>query len=156
MIYFIKHTEYVKIGYTNRIKQRVNTLQVSCPVKLEVIALIEGNREDETKYHNMFKPIGTNGEWFEYNKDLEIFVEQLNDDLLWESGFGKDVFTPIGFIKKCRLEQNLSMEDLAKKMGITKQSVYSMELREIQGSIKIGNIYKALSVMGYKYQNRAK
>ena len=156
MIYFIKHTEYVKIGYTNRIKPRLSTLQISCPVKLEVIGLIEGSREDERKYHNIFKPAGSSGEWFEYNKELQIFVEGLSDDLLWRYGFGKDAFTPIGLIKQCRLEKNLSMEELGEMMGITKQGVYDMELRDAQGNITIGAIFKALSAMGYKYQNRAK
>ena len=100
MIYFIKHTDYVKIGYTDRIKLRLSTLQVSCPVKLEVLGLIEGNREDERNYHKMFKPISSSGEWFEYNTELQIFVESLRDDLLWKYGFGKDAFTPIGLIKQ--------------------------------------------------------
>jgi len=156
MIYFIKHTEYVKIGYTNRIKPRLSTLQISCPVKLEVIGLIEGSREDERKYHNMFKLAGSNGEWFEYNKELQIFVEGLSDDLLWRYGFGKDSFTPIGLIKQCRLEKNMSMEELGEVLGITKQAISDIEKRDAQGNITIGAIHKALSAMGYKYQNRAK
>jgi hypothetical protein len=47
MIYFIKHTEYVKIGYTHDIQQRVSQLQTSCPVKLCILGLIEGTFEDE-------------------------------------------------------------------------------------------------------------
>jgi DNA-binding XRE family transcriptional regulator len=156
MIYFIKHTEYVKIGYTDRIKLRLSTLQISCPVKLEVLGLIEGNREDEKNYHKMFKPAGSSGEWFEYNTELQIFVEGLSDDLLWKYGFGKDAFTPIGLIKQCRLERKMSMEELGKTIGITKQGVLDMERRDAQGNITIGAIHKALLAMGYKYQNRAK
>jgi DNA-binding XRE family transcriptional regulator len=156
MIYFIKHTDYVKIGYTDRIKLRLSTLQVSCPVKLEVLGLIEGNREDERNYHKMFKPASSNGEWFEYNTELQIFVESLSDDLLWKYGFGKDAFTPIGLIKQCRLKKKMSMEELGETIGITKQGVLDMERRDAQGNITIGAIHKALLAMGYKYQNRAK
>ena len=156
MIYFIKHTDYVKIGYTDRIKLRLSTLQVSCPVKLEVLGLIEGNREDERNYHKMFKPVNSSGEWFEYNTELQIFVESLSDDLLWKYGFGKDAFTPIGLIKQCRLEKKMSMEELGEAMGITKQGVLDMEKRDAQGNITIGTQVAALSAMGYKYQNRAK
>jgi DNA-binding XRE family transcriptional regulator len=156
MIYFIKHTEYVKIGYTNKIKLRLSTLQVSCPVKLEVLALIEGNREDEIKYQKMFMHLSTSGEWFNYTNELLSFIEKLDEDLLWKYGFGKDSFTPIGLIKQCRLEKRWSMEELGEALGITKQGIYDMELRDAQGNITIGAIHKALSVMGYKYQNRAK
>ena len=156
MIYFIKHTDYVKIGYTDRIKLRLSTLQVSCPVKLEVLGLIEGNREDERNYHKMFKPASSSGEWFEYNTELQIFVESLSDDLLWKYGFGKDAFTPIGLIKQCRLEKKMSMEELGETIGITKQGVLDMERRDAQGRITTGTLYKALSVMGYTYQARAK
>ena len=156
MIYFIKHTEYVKIGYTNKIKTRLSVLQISCPVKLEVLGLIEGNREDERNYHKMFKPVSSSGEWFEYNTELQIFIEGLSDDLLWKYGFGKDTFTPIGLIKQCRLEKKMSMEELGEIMGMSKQGVLDMEKRDAQGNITIGVIHKALSAMGYKYQNRAK
>lgn len=156
MIYFIKQGDYVKIGFTNRFKTRLNQLQVSSPIKLEVLGLIEGNREDERNYHKMFKPVSSSGEWFEYNTELQIFVESLSDDLLWKYGFGKDAFTPIGLIKQCRLEKKMSMEELGEAMGITKQGVLDMEKRDAQGNITIGAIHKALSAMGYKYQNRAK
>jgi DNA-binding XRE family transcriptional regulator len=156
MIYFIKHTEYVKIGYTNKIKTRLSVLQISCPVKLEVLGLIEGNREDERNYHKMFKPASSSGEWFEYNTELQIFIEGLSDDLLWKYGFGKDAFTPIGLIKQCRLEKKMSMEELGEIMGMSKQGVLDMEKRDAQGNITIGVIHKALLAMGYKYQNRAK
>jgi DNA-binding XRE family transcriptional regulator len=87
---------------------------------------------------------------------LQIFVEGLSDDLLWRYGFGKDAFTPIGLIKQCRIEKKMSMEELGEAMGITKQGVLDMEKRDAQGNITIGAIHKALSAMGYKYQNRAK
>jgi hypothetical protein len=48
------------------------------------------------------------------------------------------------------------MEELGEAMGITKQGVLDMEKRDAQGNITIGAIHKALSAMGYKYQNRAK
>ena len=155
MIYFIGHTDYIKIGYTNDIKSRLSKLQVSCPIKLKVLGLVEGDRDEEKKYHNMFKSISCSGEWFEYNEELQSFIDKLNDNLLWEYGFKKDESSPIGIIKQCRLEKKLSMEELAEKLGITKQAIYDMEIRDAQGNITTGVIHKALLAMGYKYQSRA-
>ena len=155
MIYFIKHTEYVKIGFSNRFKTRFSELQVSCPVKLQVLGLVKGNKEDEINYHKMFVDIGTSGEWFHYTKELHSFIDTLDKDLMWEYGYENNVSSPIGLIKQCRLEKNWSMEELGQKLGITKQGVMDMERRDAQGNITIGAIHKALLTMGYKHQNRA-
>lgn len=156
MIYFIKQDNYVKIGYTNRFKKRLSQLQTSSPVKLEVIGLIKGEKCDEKNYHDAFKHICSNGEWFFYNDEIERFVDQLDKDLMWKYGLTEENISPIGLIKQTRLENNLTLEELAIRLGITKQGVTDMERRDSQGKITTGVIYKALAAMGYKYEGRAK
>jgi DNA-binding XRE family transcriptional regulator len=155
MIYFIKHTEYIKIEYTNDIQKRLSQLQVSCPVKLFVLGLVEGTVEDESIYHLKFKHLHSHGEWFEHTLELIEFIKTLNRDLMWKNGFDENESSIIGIIKSCRLKSNLSMEELGEKLGITKQSIGDMELRDLQKRITVGKIIKALNVMGYKYEHRA-
>ena len=156
MIYIIKQLDYVKIGFTSRFKKRFQELQVASPVKLEAIGLIKGDKLDEKNYHDKFKHLSSNGEWFFYNDEIERFVETLDKDLMWKYGLTEDIISPIGLIKQIRLEKNWTMEELGEKLNITKQGVMDMERRDAQGRITTGTLYKALSVMGYTYQARAK
>lgn len=155
MIYFIKQSDYVKIGFTNRFKTRLNQLQVSSPVKLEVLAIIEGDKTDEKIIHEKFKHISTNGEWFIYCDELKQYIDLLDTSLMWKYGFIDEKNSPIGLIKQTRLELNLSMEELAEKLGITKQGVLDMELRDLQGRITINALSKALYAMNHKLGIRA-
>jgi DNA-binding XRE family transcriptional regulator len=156
MIYFIKQENYVKIGFTNRFKARLNDLQVGSPVKLEVLAIIEGDKKDENTLHQKFNHICSNGEWFMYCDELKSFIDLLDNHLMWKYGFINECNSPIGLIKQTRLEKKWSMEELGEKLGITKQGVMDMERRDAQGRITTGTLYKALATMGYVYQARAK
>lgn len=155
MIYFVKHTDYVKIGYTDDICTRLSDLQISCPVKLNLLALIDGGLDDEKSYHEKFKDIHSNGEWFKYTKELEEFVKSLDKILLWKYGFDHIDTFPIGEIKRCRLERNMSMEELGNLIGVTKQGIFDMEKREIEGRISICVLKNVLKAMGYEYAYRA-
>jgi DNA-binding XRE family transcriptional regulator len=155
MIYFIKNTDFVKIGYTDDIYRRLSQLQVSSPKKLELLGLVEGTFEDEKKYHKKFNEFYSHGEWFYYSQKLDDYISLLNKDLMWKYGYVKNEFNVIGLIKYCRLEQNLSLAELGERLGITSQSVKEMETREIQGKITLGKIIKTLSMLGYKYESRA-
>jgi DNA-binding XRE family transcriptional regulator len=155
MIYFIKQGDYVKIGFTNRFKTRLNQLQVSSPIKLEVLGIIEGNKNDENNMHEKFKHISTNGEWFIYCDELKSYIDLLDNALMWKYGYLENINSPIGLIKQTRLEKNLSMEELAEKLGLTKQAILDMERRDAQGRITIGCLSKALFAMNTKLGIRA-
>jgi DNA-binding XRE family transcriptional regulator len=155
MLYFIKNGRYVKIGHTNNIKLRLSDLQVANPERLSVIGLIEGSRNDEAELHNKFKHLSAGGEWFYYTEELIDFIQNLETDLMWRYGFINEQKSPIGLIKLCRLEKNISLEELGNLIGVTKQSVKGMEKREIQGAISIKCLNNALNSMGYKLDLRA-
>jgi DNA-binding XRE family transcriptional regulator len=155
MIYFIKQNEFIKIGYTNRLKTRLNHLQVSSPVKLEVLGLIKGDKIDEKKYHDLFKHNCSSGEWFFLNEEMQNYIDSLDKDLMWRYGFIDEKLSPIGLIKQTRLENNLSMEELAEKLGITKQAVLDMERRDAQSRITTGALARALAAMNFKLGVRA-
>ena len=154
MLYFIKQGEHVKIGYTDKIRTRLSSLQSANPNKLEVVGLIEGEYKDELEHHNKFKHLSSSGEWFKYDADLCDYIAKLDKDLMWQYGYTSNESSPIGLIKSCRIENGLSLEDLGNLLGVTKQSVMSLEKREIKGEITIKSLTKALNAMGYKYENR--
>jgi DNA-binding XRE family transcriptional regulator len=156
MLYFIQQDQFIKIGYTRDIKSRLSSLQVSSPIKLKVLALMDGTISDEEKMHKMFKHLSVNGEWFQYCDELIKFIETIDKDLLWFHGFIDHPTNPIGLIKKCRLERNLAMSDLGKMLGVSKQAIRDMEQREITGSITVKALSKALETMNYKLGIRAK
>lgn len=154
MIYFIRHSEYVKIGYTNDILKRLSHLQVSSPVKLEVLALVEGDISKEREYQEEFKHLSCSGEWFNYNEELQKFTNSLPLDLMWKYGFIEFETSIIGEIKKERLKQNLSMEELAEKLNVSRQAIQDMESREIQGRVSIVSLHKVAKALGCKLQYR--
>jgi DNA-binding XRE family transcriptional regulator len=90
-----------------------------------------------------------------YCDELKSFIDLLDNHLMWKYGFINEYNTPIGLIKQTRLELNLSMEELADKLNITKQGVLDMEKRDMQGRITIGVLSKTLSAMNYKLGVRA-
>jgi DNA-binding XRE family transcriptional regulator len=155
MIYFIKHTEFVKIGFTDNIKNRLSQLQVSCPVKICVIGLIQGNIDDEIRFHQMFKTEWCHGEWFKLTDEIQKYIESLDKELMWKYGFQENQNHPIGLLKKCRLEKRIRLHQLGELIGISKQGVMDMERREIQGNITIKTLHNALKSMGYDLQCRA-
>jgi DNA-binding XRE family transcriptional regulator len=155
MIYFIKQGDYVKIGFTNRFKTRLSQLQVSSPIKLEVLAIVEGDKSDELKFHNQFKHIASNGEWFMQCDELNSFINLLDTSLMWKYGYLHNKLSPIGIIKQTRLEKNLSMEELAERIGVTKQAILDMEKRDAQGRITINALSKVLYAMNAKLGIRA-
>ncbi len=65
-VYFIQgnRNDPIKIGTANQVKERVKTLQRTCPVKLEVILSIDGGYSKEKKLHEQFKDINSHNEWF--------------------------------------------------------------------------------------------
>ena len=150
MIYFIKQGDYVKIGFTNRFKTRLNQLQVSSPIKLEVLGIIDGDKNNEKDMHEKFKHISSNGEWFMYCDEIKYYIDLLDNSLMWKYGYLDNNNSPIGLIKQTRLEKNLSMEELAEKLGLTKQAVLDMERRDAKGRITIGSLSKALFAMNTK------
>tara|TARA_B110000503_G_scaffold135328_1_gene215715 strand:+ start:213 stop:689 length:477 start_codon:yes stop_codon:yes gene_type:complete len=155
MVYFIKQGDYVKIGFTNRFKTRLTQLQVSSPIKLEVLAIIDGDKSDEQKFHEQFKHISSNGEWFMQCDELKSFIDLLDTTLMWKYGYLDNTISPIGIIKQTRLEKNLSMEELAERIGVTKQGILDMERRDAQGRITINALSKVLYAMNTKLGIRA-
>lgn len=156
MIYFINHTEYLKIGYTSDINKRITDLQVSCPVKLTLVGLIDGDMVDESALHEKFRKFHSHGEWFTYTKELYQYVQSLDKSLLWKHGFDDNGRkSEDGLVKECRLREGITVEELSNQLKMTQRGALYLEKRCRDGSISINTLEKALSLMGYEYQHRA-
>lgn len=155
MIYFIKHTDFVKIGFTDNILKRLSQLQVSCPIKLEVLALIDGVGSDERLLHEQFTKHNSEcGEWFMYDEAMKKYIESLPRELMWKYGFDDNNTNKFGELRNIRLSNNLSLEEIANTLGMSKQSVADMEKREVRGTITINSMRKVCSAIGYSFEYR--
>jgi len=78
-VYFIRAGEYVKIGFSNDAKHRIETLQTGQPYELECLCLIKGNRSTESKLHARFSKYHVRGEWFSQTEELMRYIEKIKD-----------------------------------------------------------------------------
>jgi hypothetical protein len=70
-VYAIQSGGYVKIGLALNVRTRLSTLQVGNPVKLRLIGLMAGTKEDEAEIHAELGAHYHFGEWFELNPSVE-------------------------------------------------------------------------------------
>jgi hypothetical protein len=84
VIYFVACPEAnaVKIGICwdnlNQLYSRLSTLQTSCPLRLNLLAVErDGHREEEAVLHGRFAHLRIHGEWFRLADELLEFVSSL-------------------------------------------------------------------------------
>lgn len=155
MIYLISlDDKFLKIGHTKNVKKRISQLQVSIPFKLTLISLIDGGYKEENELHNLFSLLAVNGEWFKYDYSiLEYF--QSKPCLMWKNGFTPICNTPIiGLIKSERIDNNLTLDDLAQQYGCTKQGFLDIEKREVQGRITLQVMHKIGKCFNKRFEYR--
>ncbi|MCP3368287.1 GIY-YIG nuclease family protein [Bradyrhizobium cajani] len=63
-VYFIASGEFVKIGWSLSVPERMKALQTSSSRKLTLLRVIPGVKEDEAKFHQEFAEHRAEGEWF--------------------------------------------------------------------------------------------
>lgn len=81
MIYAIKAGGYTKIGTTKDFDKRLRSIQNGCPFKIEVLFLMEGSFEQESKVHRQLKLYNTYGEWYQLPVDVDMeLLELLMDE----------------------------------------------------------------------------
>lgn len=74
MIYFVQALTGgpIKIGYTENVWKRLNTLRSSNAQYLILLGVMEGDRQMERRIHGWFKKV--NGEWFQDSPQLREFI----------------------------------------------------------------------------------
>jgi len=76
-IYFLVADDLnlVKIGRTNDVKKRVDFINTSSPVELELVSVLRGvDPIQEQLIHEKFKTMRQRGEWFHLSDELRDFV----------------------------------------------------------------------------------
>ena len=79
-VYILFCKDKIKIGRTKNIKTRINNLQVGNPYNMECIYKIKcGDKYsaiyNEKLLHLIFETYQVNREWYEYSRELELFIK---------------------------------------------------------------------------------
>jgi hypothetical protein len=77
-VYFIRDGEYIKIGRTTNIKQRMSGLQGHNPRPLELLASVVALSSLEPTLHFKFRHLRIRREWFRAEPDLLAFIAAIN------------------------------------------------------------------------------
>ena len=140
MIYFIKAQKKIKIG---------------TPYELEVLLIIDGDKDKESELHTLFKKFRGSGEWFDYVPEIEDFIKKNKElDRKHEYGFEVEEFESNEQVKRIRQEHNLTLRELGEKLKITAQSVKEIQDRERKGTVSINVLKKVAKCLGYKLEYR--
>lgn len=77
-VYFVKCVDFVKIGYTRNMKNRLLYLSVGNPFPIELIDKFNWARRVEPLLHRKFKHLSLGGrrsEWFHYGEEIAEFID---------------------------------------------------------------------------------
>lgn len=75
VVYAIRaSTGQVKFGTTKDLRRRFTDLQAASPVRLDVVAWFDGNRDVEAVIHHEFSSARCHGEWFQATTEVLGFV----------------------------------------------------------------------------------
>lgn len=78
VVYFVACDELklVKIGVTRRLKTRITTLAVDCPLSVRLLCTVPGGVALEKELHSRFEAFRFRGEWFRYAEPIQRLVFQ--------------------------------------------------------------------------------
>ena len=81
----------------------------------------------------------------------KLQFQQLNEKMLQLAGMQHVIVPPIGWIKAIRNGIGMSMEQLGKKLSITKQGVMDIENREKEGAITIKSMQEIAKAIDMQF-----
>lgn len=84
-------------------------------------------------------------------RNNKLQFQQLNEKILQLAGMQHVIVPPIGWIKAIRNSIGMSMEQLGKKLSITKQGVMDIEKREMEGATTIKAMQEIAKAMDTQF-----
>jgi predicted DNA-binding mobile mystery protein A len=84
-------------------------------------------------------------------RNNKLQIQQLNEKMVQLAGMQHVIVPPIGWIKAIRNGIGMSMEQLGKKLSITKQGVMDMEKREKEGAITIKSMQEIAKALDMQF-----
>ena len=135
MIYFIREKgnskSLIKIGYTDNVDQRLMQIQANSPVELEILAIIEGDKNLEAELHNSFAKYRVRGEWFEPAKKLTIFIYKIAPS--------RKQFEPFFSLKAGKIILQIGKEKIITE-AVSMQTAYSVLNIAEMDTIVVGGV----------------
>jgi len=161
MVYFVKDKRgIIKIGFTMKpIESRMRALQkeYSHVGPLSLLGVIPGNRKTELELHKKFDDENVSYEWFQGSDRLHNFIadncvsiqdaEENSEPTMVFTAEAESKLKEIGeLIKVARCRRGFSASSFAKRMGIDRRSLTSLE----NGSpaVSLGTFFQAISFLG--------
>jgi hypothetical protein len=77
VVYFLEAGDFIKIGFTTSLENRIKALETSSPHEFVVLATMPGTIEDETEIHHRFWSSRQRREWFRKTPELLAFIDQI-------------------------------------------------------------------------------
>ena len=75
-LYVIQFMDFVKIGFSDKLLQRIAAIQDTLPLRIKVHSIIDGRtRKGEKALHRRFAEYRTRGEWFRFEGSLAAWIE---------------------------------------------------------------------------------
>lgn len=96
VVYYIgaRDVGRVKIGRTQNLRARLNTLSAQSIDRLTVLATEPGGSREERARHELFKHLRRHGEWFEWTQDIEDWLVAVarirQENIKWDLGYDED------------------------------------------------------------------
>lgn len=78
-VYFIRAAQFVKIGYSRNVPQRLDAIRNGSPHNAELIGDIRGDLNTEKAIHRVAKRHRHHREWFSLDMELSVAITELCD-----------------------------------------------------------------------------
>lgn len=120
MIYLIQSDNFLKIGFTNDLKARMNAYNTHNP-KFKLINSKEGTTEDEKTLHNKFKHLKSKTEWFVFSEEI---IDGFNNYIPINKNLNRGDYIQVYLEDMSGLMQISSKNEILILMWLWKFSVY--------------------------------
>jgi hypothetical protein len=76
-IYFLRHADLIKIGFTSHLQTRMKSILTAVPGGAELLGHMPGERDVESHFHAVFAADRFSGEWFAVSDRLLAVIDAI-------------------------------------------------------------------------------
>lgn len=136
MIYFLQadRVGLIKIGHTSRhVNERIATIRSQSPVRLSLLATMEGDWRTEQELHDAFVNSHSHGEWFWPTRDIVDYIKNLRRPILQAKAVKVVATTAKSRTKPstiyCQEKTKSWLIEFGKKLGLSPSGVVDAAMR---------------------------
>ncbi len=78
-VYFLRAGNFIKIGFSTRVQERISMMQTGCPYELILLGTMQGSLKDEKNLHKKFSLFRARAEWFRAEAELLEYIESVTE-----------------------------------------------------------------------------